>query len=281
MSASIEFEATRHVEGELQRRQTLAHFLRQRRERIQPEEIGLAVRRRRRAPGLLREEVADIAGVSTTWYTWLEQARPVRPSQQVLDGLATALSLKPEERTYMYRLARPDLHASTTGRSAALTPALHALLHGLAPHAAYAIDASWNVIDWNAPAVEIFGAFEGADRGNLLTRLLFDPYWRELFDEWEEIIERSVAQFRATTVSISSTPAHQQFVARLSQRSELFARLWSAGDVQHPPSCIKVLNHPQKGRCVYSYATLRPDGISSQVRFTIYTPAGGDASNNC
>ena len=271
MNASVVVaKSTIADEERAQRYRTLGQFLRQRRERVRPDEVGLAVRRRRRAPGLLREEVAEIAGVSTTWYTWLEQGRPVNPSVRVLGALATALCLTREERGYLLRLARPDLHAAST-TSPALTPALRSMLHGLAPHPAYAIDALCNVIAWNADAAEVFGPFAGEDRSNIITRLLFDPDWRALFVEWEEIVERAVAQFRAATVSLASTEAHRSFVAQLCERSDHFARLWSAGDVKPMLSCVKVLNHPSKGRLVYTYATLRPDDAAGDVRFTIYT----------
>lgn len=275
MSASIDDP------GQAKRREELSRFLRDRRARVRPEAVGLPVGRRRRAPGLLREEVAQIAGVSSTWYTWLEQARATKPSARVLDGLAKALCLNPTERRHLYRLARPDLvpNAASTERETLPAP-LHALLNGLMPHPAYVIDARWDVIAWNASAAIVFGGFEhlGPGERNILHRLLLDPDWRQLFVDWEAIVESSIAQFRAATVHLAADPGVTELVASLAKRSERFARLWRRQDVAHSRATQKKLRHRSGHVLTFNYATFSPDGADRDVRFTIYTPADRESS---
>jgi transcriptional regulator with XRE-family HTH domain len=161
-------------------RRALARFLKAMRDRVSPADAGVAVTSRRRAKGLLREEVAQAAGVSVTWYTWMEQARPTNPSLRVLDGLARALQLDAAEREQLIRLARPDLRPAPPA-SRGLSAPLTTLLHGLAPHPAYATNVRGDVIAWNAPAARLLGDFAAPGCGNLLRRLFLDPAWRRLF----------------------------------------------------------------------------------------------------
>lgn len=261
------------------KRQELAKFLRAMRERAKPAAAGLAVSSRRRAPGLLREEVAQAAGISATWYTWMEQARPTNPSQQVLDGLARALHLNPAERAHLFQLARPDLRPHTSMvPSANLSDALTDVLNGLAPHPAYAMNVQWDVIAWNMPAAELVGDFDKIDpvRGNILARLFLDPDWRRLFEDWDGLAQSSVEQFRAISAPISVDPDFISFVEMLGRASPEFSRLWKQHGVRNPPAWLKSLNHPKAGRLSFHYATFRPDGVTDDMRFTIYTPADDD-----
>jgi transcriptional regulator with XRE-family HTH domain len=252
-------------------RRELARFLKAMRERISPVEAGVAVTPRRRAKGLLREEVAQAAGVSVTWYTWMEQARPTNPSLRVLDGLARALRLDATERAHLVRLARPDLRPAAT-RTAALSAPLDALLHGLAPHPAYAFNARWDVIAWNAPAACLLGAF-APGRDNVLRRLFLDPGWRSLFAEWDAIARSAVAQFRASTAHLLAEPDLADLVAELQRESPAFAGLWAAQGVEAAPVWMKTLDHPEAGRLRFTYASFQPDSTDEGLRFTIYTPA--------
>jgi transcriptional regulator with XRE-family HTH domain len=258
------------------RREELGRFLRDRRARVQPGAVGIPVRRRRRTQGLLREEVAELAGVTVTWYTWLEQARPTNPSARTLEGLTQALCLDTVERSHLFRLARPDLNPNAL-RSAdeALSPALLDLLNGLAPHPAYVIDARWDILAWNRPADIVFGGFAHLDASerNVLHRLLFDPCWQALFVDCESIVAGAVAQFRATTVTFGMAADVQRFVAQLSAKSERFKQLWESQNVAHSRPLRKTLRHEAAGLLAFDYGTLRPDGAPPGVRFTIYTPA--------
>ena len=263
------------------RREELSRFLRDRRARVQPSAVGISVRRRRRAQGLLREEVAELAGVSVTWYTWLEQARPTNPSARTLEGLTQALCLDAVERAHLFRLARPDLNPNA-GASAdeTLSPALLGLLNGLAPHAAYVIDARWDILAWNQPAEIVFGGFAHLDAAerNVLHRLLFDPCWQALFVDCESIVAGAVAQFRATTARLSTNAGVNRLVAQLSAKSERFKQLWEAQNVAQSQALRKTLRHETAGVLAFDYATLRPDGTPPGIRFTIYTPADAQSA---
>ena len=258
------------------RRDELAQFLRAKRKSLQPHEAGLVARRRRRAPGLLREEVADLAGMSLTWYTWMEQARPTNPSGRVLDGLVAALRLDAAERRHLFRLARPDLDPGPAAVVPdALLPAQRQWLHALAPHPAYALNATWDVIDWNAPAERVFGGFahlHGPAR-NVMHRLLLDPAWRELFVEWEAMVGHVIAQFRAMSAQHLDDLRLKTLIDHLLQASPHFARLWPQREVALPPTNAKTLRHPDGTLLNLHYMTLRHDGGHGVVLFTVYTPA--------
>lgn len=261
--------------AETKRRRELAQFLRGRRDQVQPGLHGIALRARRRASGLLREEVADIAGISLSWYTWLEQARPVNPSAQVLEGLVSALHLSATERRHLYKLARPDLNPRTKVLpSTPMSKPLAAVLSGLAPHPVYAINGRWEFVAWNRPAERLFGGFDHlalAER-NVMHRLLFDPHWRTLFVNWSEIVESAIAQFRATTVGMSGDNRLSQLIDSFNA-SPTFANLWARQQVAKAQAKQKILEHPTLGRLTFDYATFRPDDAGADIRFTIYTPA--------
>lgn len=257
-------------------RRALAEFLKAMRARLKPADLGLPAAPRRRAAGLLREEVAQAAGMSVTWYTWMEQGRRVNPSAQVLNGIARALRLDGAERAYLFRLARPDLRAADAGPEVAtLDPPLDALLMGLAPHPAYAIDTFLDVVAWNRAAECLLGSFEGEGRlhRNVMGRLFVDPAWQELLEDWETVARSAVGQFRSMTAAHQGDARLVALVEELAQASPLFERLWRQQQVETPPAWRKTLNHAAAGRLIFDYATFRPDGAGPHLRFTIYTAA--------
>lgn len=246
-------------------RHELGHFLKSRRARLKPAELGLKAGPRRRAPGLLREEVASAAGMSATWYTWMEQGRPTNPSTHLLERLAKILKLDAVERAYLFRLVRPEPMA----RPSVLDPALETMLRGLHPHPAYVFDALWNVVAWNEAATVLLGAFDPADpvRANVLVRLFRDPAWRHLFVDWDRIARSAVAQYRAATAGLAQRHA---ILRTLEETSPDFVALWNEQDVAAPPAWRKVLDHPKAGLLAFDYAAL---GAGERFHVTIYTPA--------
>jgi transcriptional regulator with XRE-family HTH domain len=266
--------------AESERRKDLAQFLRGRRERLSPASAGLIVGSRRRAKGLLREEVAQMAGVGLTWYTWLEQARPITPSVHVIDNLARALRLDAAERAHLFRLARPELEpVPATQLAKALPDPLQRAIIGLEPHPAYAINMMWDVIGWNQSATKLFGDFGklAPEQRNIIHLLFCDPAWEKLFIDCQMIRESSVAQFRASTARLGADPGFLRFIEALGHASPEFKMIWRRQDVREPNARRKDLAHPQAGRLSFDYVTLRPDG-EDDVRFTIYIPADARSS---
>jgi transcriptional regulator with XRE-family HTH domain len=261
--------------SERNRRGALAQFLRTRRERALPSEYGLQIAPRRRARGLLREEVALISGVGVTWYTWLEQGRAIAPSVTVLDNLARALRLDPVERAHLFRLARPDLEPVAAPHLARrLAAPLDSILAGLSPHAVYVSNTMWDVIAWNEPAKVLFGDFKRVppEQRNLIYMLYCDAEWRDLFRDCPGIRETAVAQFRASTARLGNEPYFKSFIEMLSRASDEFRAQWRHQDVHPSTARSKILTHPKAGQLKLDYAIFRPDA-EEDVRFTIYTPA--------
>ena len=263
------------------RRRELAQFLKDRRARLTPASAGVPTSARRRARGLLREEVALIAGVGLTWYTWLEQARPIKPSVRVLGSLARALRLSDVERTHLFHLARPDLEPSPAAQLAStVSPPLQRTMDGLAPNPAYAVNAVWDVIGWNKPAELVFGDFAAveAERRNLLHLIFCDHAWRSLLRDWETISAFAVAQFRESTARLGGDPRFKALVAMLERDSESFRMHWRRRDVRQPAPQSKVLIHPHAGRLDLDYATFQADS-DRDVRLTIYTPVNAGSAH--
>ncbi len=238
-------------------RSELGDFLRSRREKLNPGAMGLANRRRRRTPGLRREEVAELAGIGVDWYIRLEQGRNVSPSVTTVDALARALRLGTAEHAHLRALA------SNTDRRAfqreSVPAAIRRLVEGLA-QPAYITGRRWDILAWNAAAVDIFGDFDRlaeADR-NILIYMLTDPAARRLFDAtWADEAKRMVAQFRATHDLWAGSPAFVDLLERLSQDSAEFAGWWQAHDIRSVSAGQKLLNHPRKGLLRFEYATFQ------------------------
>jgi transcriptional regulator with XRE-family HTH domain len=269
-------QLTKRAPGQLRE---FAQFLRAMRERISPSDVGLSVSSRRRAPGLLREEVAQAAGISVTWYTWMEQGRQTNPSLAVLDALASALRLTPVERSHLFRLARPDLERPMgAGGCSDLPEPLSAVLMGLTPRPAYVISALWDVTAWNEAAARLLGGFDTSDSAtcNVLYRIFLDPYWRRLLIDWETIARSAVGQFRASSVHLRGDPKAVALVQKLEGSSLEFRVWWRRGRIEEPPTWTKVLDHPRAGRLTFHYATFRLDGAHEHSRLVIYAPADDD-----
>jgi transcriptional regulator with XRE-family HTH domain len=174
------------------RRAELADFLRRRRASIQPEDVGLPSGGRRRTPGLRREEVASLAGVGTTWYTWLEQGRDVRASLDVFEAIAKALRLTPAERTHLILLGRGEEAPACKPPAERVSPTLRRLVENLGPNPAMVLGRRWDYLAWNRAACVVFGDIGAIPKAarNHLWQLFMDPGRRELFAEWEQSSRR-------------------------------------------------------------------------------------------
>lgn len=261
------------------RRQELADFLRVHRSRLTPGDVGLPRGERRRVRGLRREEVAELAGIGVTWYTWLEQARSANVSAQTLERIALALRLQPQEREHLFVLAgqSPPL---TPQREEVITPAMRQVLEQLEPSPAYIVCARWDVLASNRAARQVFGDFDArpVSERNLLWLAFTDPNWRSLFIEWERFARCLLTHFRADYGQLPGEPRWVELVAALRQVSPEFAAWWDVHDVARPADWRKEINHPEIGHLSLDSLTLQVHATTS-LRLTVHVPAPETATD--
>lgn len=228
-------------------REELGHFVRSVRERLQPADIGLPVAVRRRTPGLRREEVAQLAGVSVTWYTWLEQGRDMAVSPQALARLAMALRLRRAERAYMFGLAAkrdPDQIGSEVDD---VPSSMLACVEAISSPA-YVLDRTWTARVWNAHAARLFaGWLDGEENRNLLRYIFLHPMAPSLVSDYDNRARRVVAEFRADVSAHISDPPIVRLVEELGARSELFRRCWHERVVLEREGGERAFSHPSDG----------------------------------
>jgi transcriptional regulator with XRE-family HTH domain len=236
------------------RRTELRDFLRSRRARLSPEDVGLPGAGRRRTPGLRREEVAVLAGVGVSWYTWLEQGRDITVSPQVLDAVARALRLNHDERAYLYVLAgcNPPLPAPEDGTP--IGDELRRLLDAWSPRPAYVLDRHWGIVAVNEPARTVFGLTD--DDHNCLVSFFTSPAYRSSFAHWEAAAPGVVAQFRADAARYPDDPEFARLAADLCRASAEFAELWRRHEVRSATQGIKAIRHSEEGLLVLEYTSL-------------------------
>ncbi|MFI7385916.1 helix-turn-helix transcriptional regulator [Streptomyces sp. NPDC049813] len=262
-------------------RRQLADFLRTRRERIAPADVGLPVGPRRRTPGLRREEVAQLAYISTEYYTRLEQARAPHPSREVLAQLARALRLSDVERDHLHHLAgTPPGPAS--GPSREVRRSIVDLLERLPASAALVMSATYEVIAWNALAAALMEDFStlGRRNRNLVRRTFLGPHPQggRLYgvSDAEEFSRTSVQHLRVTAARYPDDPEVRALVGELLAGSEEFARLWADHEVAARPTLCKTFDHPAVGRIAVNCDVL--DIADRDQRVVIYTATPGSAS---
>ena len=258
------------------RRTELAHFLRARRASLVPGDVGIPSGKRRRTPGLRREEVAQLAGIGVTWYTFLEQGRPVRVSQSVLDRLADVFSLNIEERRHLVQLASD--HTPEPGLEAehAVTEELRAILDKLDPHPAYVLNERFDMIAWNRSASLVFSySTQTPERDrNVIRRLVTDPAKRRLHLDFEAHVRNTIAAFRPHYSRHAHDPAVAAFVEELQAESRDFKRWWSQHEVLDATRLQMTLHmaHPVLGTLTGRYTFL---GVFGRTNLTlcIFTPS--------
>jgi transcriptional regulator with XRE-family HTH domain len=239
----------------------LGEFIRAHRERIKPEELGFPAGGRRRTPGLRREELAQVCGVSPTWLTWLEQGRPISPSPKTLARLADVMRLTPAERAYLFQLSErldprhEESRADANEEFASLVQAIKT--------PAYILDRQWDAIAWNRPARELLiGWLEGSPgklpRPNLLRFMFLEPGARSLTADWPQRTARLVAEFRADCGKHVDLPPISDLVSELSRSSEEFRGLWKKQDVVNREGGLRRFEHPERGALTFEQITLHP-----------------------
>ena len=247
------------------RRHSLGEFLRAHRARLSPASLGLAAGGRRRTPGLRREEVAQACGISTTWYTWLEQGRDVSASPVALASLATGLRLTPAERAYLFELAgkRDPAGPEAGGDGMDAPPALADAVQAMTVPA-YVLDRAWNARAWNAAAAALFvGWLDGTNDKNLLRYVFLSRAARRIIPDWEARARRVLAEFRADSSHHLDDPRLTTLVDDLRKESPLFARGWRDHDVVERAGGERSFDHPRRGRLLYEQLAFtvasRPD----------------------
>ncbi|WP_187369706.1 helix-turn-helix transcriptional regulator [Fodinicola acaciae] len=255
------------------RRRELAEFLRSRRERISPEQVGLPPSGRRRTPGLRREEVAQLAGVGVTWYTWLEQGRDIHASEQVLEAVSRTLRFDRHERAHLFRLAgaTPPDFAKSCG---AIPPEMELVLEQLRPFPASIVNARYDLLAYNrvyATWVCDLDAMPFEER-NTLWLAFTHPAWRATMVNWEESVQQMVGQYRAAMTDHIAEPTWKCLVTRLRQASPEFVELWERHDVAWSSSRSKQLLHAEHGLLELNYTQLWLDQRLG-TRMVTYAPA--------
>lgn len=255
------------------RRKEFGDFLRSRRERLTPAAVGQPSGIRRRTPGLRREEVAHLAGVGTTWYTWLEQGRDVQASVEVLNALAEALRLDRAERQHLFVLAdRPSPDARASGPEN-VPGALVRMLNSMTDQPAYVLGRRWDILAWNKAAEVVYGSYGQLqqDKRNALHLLFADVGHRRLLVDWDAVARASLAMFRADYAHYAGDPDFERLVAGLMRESPEFALWWPQREVAQPLAGKKRIDHPVAGRMLFEYSSFVA-GDSPELKLIVFTP---------
>ncbi|MFB7503850.1 helix-turn-helix transcriptional regulator [Streptomyces broussonetiae] len=254
-------------------------FLRSRRARIRPEEVGLPGHGRRRVPGLRREEVAQLAGVSVDYYIRLEQGRGPSVSDAVLDAIARVLRLDETEHAYLRTVARPQ-HRQPGRRSPRqpapqVRPGVQTLLDGMERSPAFVLGRRMDVLAWNAlgDAVNGFSRLAPAER-NMPRQVFLNPSAHDLYPEWSAVAATTVANLRLAAGTYADDPGLCALVGELSLKSADFRRLWADHEVKECAYGVKKIRHPVAGLLTLPYETLAV-GHDPEQTLVVYTPEKG------
>ncbi|MEV0702562.1 helix-turn-helix transcriptional regulator [Saccharopolyspora sp. NPDC050389] len=254
----------------------MREFLRSRRARLTPEAVGMPAGRGRRTPGLRREEVAVLAGVGASWYTWLEQGREINVSAEVLDAIARVLRLDTAEREHLYLLAglNPP-QAPPVDRQ--VVPELRRVIDSWLPRPAYVIDRHWNLVAVNRAAEEVFG-YSQIDH-NCLVSFFTNARYRAAICHWEDGARQIVGQFRADAARYPDDPEFGRLAEDMCAVSAAFADIWAEHGIGSATQGIKVVDHPVVGELVFEYNSL-PLADQPGHRLLLYVPKPGTGTES-
>jgi transcriptional regulator with XRE-family HTH domain len=259
--------------NENERRLALADFLRKQRAHLSPADVGLPPGLRRRTPGLRREEVAQLAHMGTSWYVWLEQGRNVHPSTQVLESLAQALRLTPNERRHLFLLAGQSLPPHAPSSEERISPVLQQMLSDLDPAPAYVMGRRFDYLAWNKAAERVFAISVASfpHERNVVWRFFTDPMMREHFSHWEQMARGMLAEFRTASARSPGDGWFVELIEALKQVSPEFCQWWPEHDAPRSLDGDKIMEHSTLGHLEFQHLTLQalsdPD-----VRVSIYMP---------
>ncbi|MFN2745172.1 MULTISPECIES: helix-turn-helix transcriptional regulator [Bacillus] len=262
------------MDGMKEKRKELGDFLKLKRSTVSPEEYGMPLGQRRRTKGLRREELAQLAGIGVTWYTWLEQGRDIQVSTQVLESISRVLKLNYEEKKHVFLLAGqqiPLYELQSTKQH--LNPAVQHLIEHLKDCPVYVTDEKWDVIAWNEAACLVFGDFKRMSHKekNAIWRCFCSKDYQKLLADWESHAKRLLAQFRFTASRFIGEEWINELIDELSQKSAEFRSWWNHHDILGTPAGEKEINHPSAGTMFMEHVTLQlydaPD-----LKLTVYRP---------
>lgn len=255
------------------RREDLRGFLRTRRARVMPEDVGLPGRGRRRTPGLRREEVATLAGIGISWYTWLEQGRVIKVSDSVVESVSRVLGLDAAERGYFYRLVGLNPPPAVAADTAPL-PELERLMDSWSPYPAYVLDRWWNYVLTNASAQAVFGVPRSGQ--NCLVLFFTEPRYRHFFTDWSTLAPQVVADFRSAAAPFPDDARFTEIQRGLYERSPEFARLWDQHDVRAESNGTKAVVHPVMGEMTFDHLVMHPSA-HQDLRVSVHLPRDSEA----
>jgi transcriptional regulator with XRE-family HTH domain len=251
----------------------LGAYLRDRRAKLDPAAFGLP-RARRRTPGLRREEVAQRANISSTWYTWLEQGRGGSPSAGVLERIAAALMLTDVEREHLFLLGLGRPPEVRYRREEGVTPRLQGVLDALEPCPAIIRTATWDVVAWNKAATVMLTDYGSLppEKRNILRFIFLDPKVRAAQYDWESVARFVVAAFRVDAARAGAAAEVEPLVAELCRLSPEFEAMWRDNDVRSHGEGVKHIRHPVLGPIAFEYSAFAVDG-RPDLSMVVYNPA--------
>ncbi|MCP3772932.1 helix-turn-helix transcriptional regulator [Paenibacillus sp. MZ04-78.2] len=257
------------------RLQALSAFLKAQRAKVLPQTVGLPVGTRRRTPGLRREEVAQLAGVSPTWYTWLEQGRDIKVSKSVLDCVAAALQLTVDERKYLFSLALETGSGAHTliEELPEISPSLRRILQELRFCPTIISDRRCHIVGWNEAASHVFLNFQHipVEQRNIIRLLFTQKEFQRLAVNWEHFVRGFLAIFRAYYGQYVEDEWYERFLAEMKEVHPDFDRLWEQSEVSSAPEVLIEFRHAKAGKMLFHLTSLQVQG-SSDLRCSIYTP---------
>jgi transcriptional regulator with XRE-family HTH domain len=262
------------MDDHVTRENLLGNYLKDRRTKLDPAAFGFPAERRR-TPGLRREEVAQRANISPTWYTWLEQGRGGAPSADVLDRIARALMLTDVEREHLFLLGLGRPPEARYHKNDGVTPRLQRVLDALEPVPALIRTATWDVVAWNCAATAMlidYGSLP-PERRNILRFVFLDPRFRAAQHDWESLARFVLGAFRVDAARAGAAAAVEPLVDELSRLSPEFRAMWRDNDVRGAHGeAVKHMKHPILGPIAFEYSVFAVDG-RPDLSMVVYNPA--------
>ncbi len=264
------------MNNEKHRYKELADFLKTRRARILPSQVGLSSAARRRTPGLRREEVAQLAGIGLSWYTWLEQGRTIHVSTQVIESLSRVLLLDKQERIHLYLLANQPLPSDIPENQVTVSPALQQVLDFLTICPSMVTDQRWNVIAWNEAACAVLGDFNKMDDRdrNIVWAMFTDIKYKQLLVNWDLHAKALLGRFRVTCGQYIEDSWLTRFIDDLKTQSTEFNLWWPLHEIQNNTVKYKQMNHPAVGILDFEVSNFDVSDHSG-LKMIVHTPSAG------